>query len=98
MSLKLIINSVIFHKTLQHVEFMLLSSCFKPINSVKHSMPSADVVRTVLPNIIPPSYKGATIRYFYYVKTTFFGQWLVMENGHSHRESVKDPTELVGFL
>ncbi|GLT73058.1 hypothetical protein SLA2020_449430 [Shorea laevis] len=52
------------------------------------------VVRTVLPNNIPPSYKGATIRYFYYVKTTFFGQWLVLENGHSHRESVKDRTEL----
>ncbi|KAB8653880.1 hypothetical protein FH972_026175 [Carpinus fangiana] len=52
------------------------------------------VVRTVLPDIIPPSYKGATIRYFYHVKTTFFGQWLVLENGHSHRESVKDRTEL----
>jgi hypothetical protein len=98
MILKLIINWVILHKTLQHVGFMFLSFKFKPIDSGKHSMLSADVVRTVLPDIIPPSYKGATIRYFYHVKTTFFGQWLVLENGHSHRESVKDRTELVGFL
>lgn len=58
----------------------------------------ADVVRTVLPTIIPPSYKGATVRYFYYVKSTFSGQWLILENGHSNRESVKDLTELVGFI
>ena len=61
-------------------------------------MVSADVVRTVLPNVIPPSYKGATIRYFYYVKSTLSGQWLILENGHSHRESVKGFTALVGFL
>ncbi|KAF3946682.1 hypothetical protein CMV_027078 [Castanea mollissima] len=52
------------------------------------------VVRTVLPDIIPPSYKGATIRYFYYVKSTLSGQWLILENGHSHRESVQSFTEL----
>ncbi|KAG2669081.1 hypothetical protein I3843_14G017600 [Carya illinoinensis] len=52
------------------------------------------VVRTVLPTVIPPSYKGATVRYFYYVKSTFSGQWLILENGHSNRESVKDLTEL----
>lgn len=52
------------------------------------------VVRTVLPNVIPPSYKGATIRYFYYVKSTLSGQWLILENGHSHRESVKGFTAL----
>ena len=58
----------------------------------------ADVVRTVLPDIIPPSYKGATIRYFYYVKSTLSGQWLILENGHSHRESVQGFSELVGLL
>ena len=58
----------------------------------------ADVVRTVLPDIIPPSYKGATIRYFYYVKSTLSGQWLILENGHSDRESVQGFTELVGLL
>ncbi|XP_050282669.1 uncharacterized protein LOC126723354 [Quercus robur] len=52
------------------------------------------VVRTVLPDIIPPSYKGATIRYFYYVKSTLSGQWLILENGHSHRESVQGFSEL----
>ncbi|KAB1204066.1 hypothetical protein CJ030_MR8G028345 [Morella rubra] len=52
------------------------------------------VVRSVLPDVIPPSYKGATIRYFYYVRSTFSGQWLILENGHSHRESAKDLAEL----
>lgn len=58
----------------------------------------ADVVRSVLPDVMPPSYKGATIRYFYYVRSTFAGQWLILENGHSHRESAKDLAELVGLL
>ncbi|KAK9277880.1 hypothetical protein L1049_027437 [Liquidambar formosana] len=52
------------------------------------------VVRTSLPSIIPPSYKGATIRYLYYVRSTLSGRWLILENGHSHRESVKDLAEL----
>lgn len=56
-----------------------------------------DVVRTLLPNVIPPSYKGATIRYLYYIRSTISGQWLILENPHSRGESVKDLTELVGF-
>ncbi|KAF4359892.1 hypothetical protein G4B88_000885 [Cannabis sativa] len=52
------------------------------------------VVRTLLPNVIPPSYKGATIRYLYYVRSTICGQWLILENPHSRGESVKDITEL----
>ncbi|XP_062101253.1 uncharacterized protein LOC133807108 isoform X2 [Humulus lupulus] len=52
------------------------------------------VVRTLLPNVIPPSYKGATIRYLYYVRSTISGQWLILENPHSRGESVKDITEL----
>ncbi|KAH7525271.1 hypothetical protein FEM48_Zijuj06G0207300 [Ziziphus jujuba var. spinosa] len=52
------------------------------------------VVRTLLPNIIPPSYKGATIRYLYYVRSTMSGQWLSLENAHSRGESVKDLSEL----
>lgn len=67
----------------------LLSNQIVPSGATK-----SYVVRTVLPNVIPPSYKGATIRYFYYVKATFLGQWLVLENGHSYRELVKDHIEL----
>ncbi|XP_043817600.1 uncharacterized protein LOC110625572 isoform X2 [Manihot esculenta] len=52
------------------------------------------VVRTVLPSIIPPSYRGATIRYIYYVKSTLSGRRLILENGHSHMESSKDLIEL----
>lgn len=44
------------------------------------------VVRTVLPSIIPPSYRGTTIRYLYYVRATLAGQWLILENGHPDRE------------
>ncbi|KAF2301487.1 hypothetical protein GH714_025068 [Hevea brasiliensis] len=53
-----------------------------------------DVVRAVLPSIIPPSYRGATIRYLYYVKGALSGRWLILENGHSHTESSKDLIEL----
>ncbi|KAF5737929.1 Immunoglobulin E-set [Tripterygium wilfordii] len=52
------------------------------------------MVRTVLPSIIPPSYRGATIRYLYYVKSTLSGQWLILENGHSNGESMEDLTEV----
>ncbi|KAM5554434.1 hypothetical protein ABKV19_022690 [Rosa sericea] len=52
------------------------------------------VVRSVLPSIIPPSYKGATIRYMYYVRSTMSGQWLILENAHSRGESVKDFPEM----
>ncbi|OVA03069.1 Reduced growth phenotype protein 1 [Macleaya cordata] len=48
------------------------------------------IVRTELPKTIPPSYRGTTIRYFYYVRTTLSGRWLALENGHSHRDSMKD--------
>lgn len=58
---------------------------------------SADVVRSFLASIIPPSYKGATIRYMYYVRSTMSGQWLILENAHSRGESVKDFPEMVGF-
>lgn len=56
------------------------------------------VVRTVLPNIIPPSYRGATIRYLYYVRSTLSGRYLVLENGRSHSESMKDLAELEARL
>ncbi|KAJ4822815.1 hypothetical protein Tsubulata_015817 [Turnera subulata] len=52
------------------------------------------VVRAVLPSIIPPSYRGATIRYLYYVKSTLSGRWLILENSHSRGEASKDLIEL----
>ncbi|XP_010031902.2 uncharacterized protein LOC104421595 isoform X1 [Eucalyptus grandis] len=52
------------------------------------------VIRAVLPSIIPPSYRGATIRYLYYIKTMLSGQWQILETGHSQRESAKDLPEL----
>lgn len=52
------------------------------------------VIRAVLPSIIPPSYRGATIRYLYYIKTMLSGQWQILETGHSQRESAKDLAEL----
>lgn len=58
----------------------------------------ADLVRTVLPSIIPPSYRGATIRYLYYIKCMLSSQSLVLENGHSHEESSTDFAELVSIL
>lgn len=57
----------------------------------------ADVVRTLLPNIIPPSYKGSNIRYLYSVKSAVTGGWLILENGQSRAESTNDVTNLVGF-
>ncbi|KAF5183996.1 immunoglobulin, partial [Thalictrum thalictroides] len=54
------------------------------------------MVRTELPKIIPPTYKGTTIRYFYYVRSTLAGRWLVLENGQYRRESMKNPIQLVG--
>ncbi|XP_028787269.1 uncharacterized protein LOC114743243 [Neltuma alba] len=52
------------------------------------------VVRMLLPSIIPPSYKGSTVRYFYYVRSALMGEWLVMENGQSFAESVQDVTNM----
>ncbi|XP_048140185.1 uncharacterized protein LOC115731679 isoform X3 [Rhodamnia argentea] len=52
------------------------------------------VIRAVLPSIIPPSYRGATIRYLYYIKTMLSGQWQILETGHSQRGSAKDLAEL----
>ncbi|KAL7248950.1 hypothetical protein ACSBR1_011176 [Camellia fascicularis] len=52
------------------------------------------LVRTLLPSTIPPSYRGATIRYFYYVRCTLSGQYLILENGQPHGESSRDLAEL----
>ncbi|MBA0772681.1 hypothetical protein Gotri_008020 [Gossypium trilobum] len=48
----------------------------------------------MLPSVIPPSYKGTTIRYLYYIKSTMSVPLLLLENGHSSKESVKDLTKV----
>ncbi|XXG46690.1 hypothetical protein AAC387_Pa02g1470 [Persea americana] len=52
------------------------------------------IVRAELPKFIPPSYRGSTVRYLYYVRSTLCGQWMELENGHSHRESKRDLIQL----
>ncbi|KAH7568546.1 hypothetical protein JRO89_XS06G0013200 [Xanthoceras sorbifolium] len=52
------------------------------------------IVRAVLPSILPPSYKGTTIRYLYYIKSTLSARWLILDNGHTHGKSMKDLTEV----
>ncbi|KAA8528965.1 hypothetical protein F0562_033547 [Nyssa sinensis] len=51
-------------------------------------------VRTFLPSVIPPSYRGAAIRYLYYIRSTLSGQYLTLENGLTQRESIRDLAEL----
>lgn len=58
----------------------------------------AVMVRTILPSTMPPSYRGATIRYLYYVRSILSGKYLIMENGHFSEESIQDLAELVSFL
>ena len=55
------------------------------------------MIRAELPRALPPSYRGTTIRYMYYVKATISGRRLALENGHphSHTPSNKDLVQLV---
>ncbi|CAA0809896.1 Unknown protein [Striga hermonthica] len=52
------------------------------------------VLKALLPSLIPPSYKGATIRYLYYVRSTLSGQYLILEDGTSRRESRQEFSEV----
>lgn len=52
------------------------------------------VVRTLLPATLPPSYRGATLRYMYYVRSTLSGKYINLENGHTREESIHDLSEL----
>ncbi|XP_010500566.1 PREDICTED: uncharacterized protein LOC104779262 isoform X1 [Camelina sativa] len=52
------------------------------------------MVRAVLPQIIPPSYKGATLRYLYYIKSTLSGRWMALENSQFYKDSTKDFIEV----
>ncbi|EEF44137.1 uncharacterized protein LOC8258066 [Ricinus communis] len=82
------------HSRGEHV-FMVSSIPSLVSNQILSSAASKSyVVRVELPSILPPTFRGSTIRYFYYVKGTLCGRWLTLENGHSHRESSKDLIEL----
>ncbi|XP_020579400.1 uncharacterized protein LOC110024027 [Phalaenopsis equestris] len=52
------------------------------------------MIRVQLPMILPPSYRGTSIRYFYYVRSTISGRWLVLENGHHDKWSGNDLIEM----
>ena len=40
-----------------------------------------DILRMNLPTIIPPSYRGSTVRYLYHVKSELSGKYINMEDG-----------------
>lgn len=42
------------------------------------------ILRMTLPTIIPPSYRGSTVRYLYHVKSELSGKYLNTDDGHSH--------------
>lgn len=52
------------------------------------------IVRAELPKVLPPSYRGTSIRYIYYIKSTLCGRWLVLENGHCDKKCLDDLVQL----
>lgn len=59
------------------------------------------LVRTVLPKVLPPSYKGTVARYLYYLVIGLQWSISVVENGHSGHLSPKtslSPVEVRTFL
>ncbi|KAJ0229880.1 Immunoglobulin [Hirschfeldia incana] len=52
------------------------------------------MVRATLPPIIPPSYKGATLRYHYYIKSTLSGRLMALENSQFYKDSTKEFIEV----
>ncbi|KAK1384131.1 Reduced growth phenotype protein 1 [Heracleum sosnowskyi] len=89
------------HKSLDSVkkrgEYIFMDSSVPSIVSnqiISSGATRTYVVRTLLPNIIPPSYRGATIRYLYYAKTILSGQYLMLENGQFPGESIRDIKKL----
>lgn len=48
------------------------------------------VLRAELPKILPPSYRGVSIRYIYYVRSTISGRWFVLDNNDGSGVSTDD--------
>lgn len=54
-----------------------------------------DILRINLPTIIPPSYRGSTVRYLYHVKSEMSGKYVNMKDGHPHGESMQKLPDIV---
>ncbi|PUZ49437.1 hypothetical protein GQ55_7G325800 [Panicum hallii var. hallii] len=52
------------------------------------------IVRVELPKILPPSYRGISIRYFYYVRSALFGRSVVLGNGDQNKNPVNTSIQL----
>ncbi|KAL1192599.1 hypothetical protein V5N11_008669 [Cardamine amara subsp. amara] len=74
-------------------EYIFLDSSTPSLISNQLLSPGAKLtlmVRATLPQITPPSYKGATLRYLYYIKSTIFGRWMALENSQFYEDSTND--------
>ncbi|XP_015694278.1 uncharacterized protein LOC102722226 isoform X1 [Oryza brachyantha] len=52
------------------------------------------IVRVELPRILPPSYRGISIRYIYYVRSTLFGRSIILGNGDQNIAPVNTAVQL----
>ncbi|CAM0958902.1 unnamed protein product [Alopecurus aequalis] len=52
------------------------------------------IVRLELPKILPPSYRGISIRYIYYVRSTLFGRSIELGNGDQNTSHVNSGVQL----
>ncbi|KAH0920841.1 hypothetical protein HID58_020859 [Brassica napus] len=83
--------------TIEVGEHIFLDSSTPSLISNQLLSPGAKMtlmVRAILPPIIPPSYKGATLRYHYYIKSTLSGRLMVLENSQFYKESTKEFIEV----
>ncbi|VAI78607.1 unnamed protein product [Triticum turgidum subsp. durum] len=63
----------------------------KPIPGSKQRR---DIVRLELPRILPPSYRGISIRYIYYVRSTLFGRLIDLGNEDETKGNVNSAVQL----
>ncbi|KQK17653.1 uncharacterized protein LOC100826423 [Brachypodium distachyon] len=52
------------------------------------------IVRLELPKILPPSYRGISIRYIYYVRSTLFGRLIELGNGDQNKGHANSAVQL----
>ncbi|KQK17655.1 hypothetical protein BRADI_1g35900v3 [Brachypodium distachyon] len=66
--------------------------------SVPKTLPGSkqrrDIVRLELPKILPPSYRGISIRYIYYVRSTLFGRLIELGNGDQNKGHANSAVQL----
>ncbi|XBI11871.1 hypothetical protein VPH35_138836 [Triticum aestivum] len=63
----------------------------KPIPGSKQRR---DIVRLELPRVLPPSYRGISIRYIYYVRSTLFGRLIDLGNEDQTKGNVNSAVQL----